>query len=274
MKFKTVLSVSLTCVMLLSVSACGSKTSIAGNTNEKSSATSTTTTANEPEEYKTIKWPSYGMGSVLPAPVSNVGKIHWEASDDFYVEIAETTNEQFEEYVDKCMEAGFTVKYEREEDYFFAYNEKNYVLEILYYNENNVMSIEIYSRGDEESDDEETVSTTTTTATTTTTTAATTTTTTTTTEAASPSESTIRPEFKEAVDSYETFMNEYVEFMKKYQESDDILGMLTDYANYMAKYAEMVEKMNKIGDEEMTIAESAYYLEVMARVQKKLAELY
>ena len=74
--------------------------------------------------------------------------------------------------------------------------------------------------------------------------------------------------------SYETFMDEYVEFMKKYAESDGSdLSILADYADYMSKYADFVEDFEKWEDEDLNTAETAYYLEVQTRVAKKLLEV-
>lgn len=64
------------------------------------------------------------------------------------------------------------------------------------------------------------------------------------------SETTIRPEFKEAVDSYEDFFDEYVAFMEKYSESDDTASMLADYSSYMTQYAETMEKMESIDEDD------------------------
>ena len=74
------------------------------------------------------------------------------------------------------------------------------------------------------------------------------------------------------MDSYEAFFDEYIAFMQKYSNSDDPAGMLMDYSNYMLKYADAMEKLNQMDTEEMTIEEQAYYIEVMARIQKKLLE--
>lgn len=82
----------------------------------------------------------------------------------------------------------------------------------------------------------------------------------------------ISPEFKEAMDSYEAFFDEYIAFMEKYSNSDNPAGMIMDYSNYMLKYADAMEKLNQMDSENMTIEEQAYYIEVMARIQKKLLE--
>lgn len=84
----------------------------------------------------------------------------------------------------------------------------------------------------------------------------------------------MHPEFKEAMDSYETFMNDYCDFMKKYAESDGKdAEMLADYADYMSKYADFVKKFDAWDEDEMNDTELAYYLDVQTRVSKKLAEL-
>ena len=112
---------------------------------------------------------------------------------------------------------------------------------------------------------------------TTTTKATTTTETTTTTEPTTEKEDDLvdgmRPEFKAAMDSYETFMTDYVDFMKKFEEDPSDLSVLADYADYMSKYAEFVEDFEAWDEEEMNNAEMAYYIDVQARVSKKLLEI-
>lgn len=80
----------------------------------------------------------------------------------------------------------------------------------------------------------------------------------------------IRPEFKEAMDSYEAFFDEYVSFMERYAKSDNPLSMFTEYANYMTKYAETMEALDQIDDESLSTEELAYYVEVQNRITQKL----
>ena len=83
----------------------------------------------------------------------------------------------------------------------------------------------------------------------------------------------MRPEFKEAMDSYEAFMNEYCDFMNKYAGSDGTdAGMLNDYANYIDRYAQMVQDFEAWEDDELNVEEEAYYVDVQARVSKRLIE--
>ena len=82
----------------------------------------------------------------------------------------------------------------------------------------------------------------------------------------------IRADFKEAMDSYEDFMKEYVQFMNKYADNPGDAGLLADYSKYMTKYADMVEKFDKWENEDLSAAETAYYIDVQARVSKLLLE--
>ena len=84
----------------------------------------------------------------------------------------------------------------------------------------------------------------------------------------------MRPEFKNAMDSYEEFMNECCDFMEKYAKSDGTdVGLLADYADYMSKYADVVESFEAWDDEEMNAVETAYYLDVQTRISKRLLEV-
>ena len=87
-------------------------------------------------------------------------------------------------------------------------------------------------------------------------------------------ENVIRPEFKEFMDSYETFYDEYIAFMVKYNSADssDMLGMMTDYMIYLEKYSEFTEKLDSIDESELTDAEALYYAEVTMRVSQKMLQ--
>lgn len=213
-----------------------------------------------PMEMTTITWPTSVAGNMLPTPKSTTGKFSYEYEDHFYVYVANTTRDDYAEYVTACSEKGFNVDYSKGDDYYYADNSEGWHIS-LRYEGNNIMTIDIDAPSDE-SDSKETA------------------------PSAEPSveattppateekkdKNTIDPEFKAAMDSYEAFMDEYVAFMKKYKANPSDLSLLTDYANYMSKYADFVEDFEKWEDEEMNAAETAYYIDVQARVSKKLLE--
>lgn len=83
----------------------------------------------------------------------------------------------------------------------------------------------------------------------------------------------IDPDFKAAMDSYEAFFDEYVAIMKKYKENPTDLSILSDYATYMGQYADMMQKFEKWQNEDLSTTETAYYIDVQARITKKLLEV-
>lgn len=86
----------------------------------------------------------------------------------------------------------------------------------------------------------------------------------------SNSDSIIRPEIKEAIDSYESFVDEYIAFLKKMDDNSEDMNVLMDYMNYLQKLTEYEEKFTKLENEDMTAAESLYYSEVAVRCNQKM----
>ena len=81
----------------------------------------------------------------------------------------------------------------------------------------------------------------------------------------------LRKEFKEAMDSYETFMDEYIAFMTKYTNSSaKDSQMLIDYGEYMKKCIDMVDAFDKWENSGLNKEEAKYYIEVQMRVNQKL----
>lgn len=83
----------------------------------------------------------------------------------------------------------------------------------------------------------------------------------------------MRPEFKEAMDKYEAFYNDYCDIMQKYSENPMDMTLLTEYSNLMAKAVEVDEAFEKWGDEDLTNEELKYYLEVNTRVMQKMLDV-
>ena len=83
----------------------------------------------------------------------------------------------------------------------------------------------------------------------------------------------ISQEFKTAMDTYESCMNEYVDFMKKYKANPTDQTLISQYSTMLQKYSEQVSAFNAWNSEDMTTEEAAYYVDVQARVSKKLLEV-
>lgn len=233
-----------------------------------------------PEEMSEFEWPANGLGSLLPVPKSSIGNMITDNSEEFLIHVGNTSIGEYKEYVKICEAAGFTIDYDRGEKQYTALNSDGFQLTLRYLGYNKI-SIALTAPEDsaensaatsleetaapkpiEESKPSETTQST---------------------EATKPTEEPqpttplvngMRPEFKEAMDAYEAFFEEYCDFMKKYSESDGTdISLLLEYTEYMRKYDEMILAFDAWNDEGMNEAESAYYLQVQIRVNNMLLEL-
>lgn len=229
----------------------------------------TETDETSPEEtFAEFTWPKSEIASLIPVPKSNIGKIEWEASYGFVIYVSETSEEDFNSYADSCYDVGFNIDYRRGSDYFYADNENGYHLS-LNLDEDNIMFVRL-DEPDNKSDKNVDVQT----------------------EASSdtPSEEPgtpessssensldngISPEFKEVMDGYEAFVEEYCEFMKKYSEADttDSLAMAADYTKLLNEEVEWAKKINELDNGSLNMAEAAYYIEVTNRATQKMLDV-
>ena len=244
-----------------------------------------TVTVKAPMKLGTITWPTGTAGYLLPEPSSTTGKFSYEHDASFCVYVGDTSKEEYDKYVTDCSDYGFDIDYDKGENYYRAYNEDGYYLS-LSYEGNNIMLIRIdepqkgaeAAAGTEnvteetaKQEVEETVAESRTE------------------EIATESEteeqqpamdsdtSTVgedgmRKDFKEAMDSYEAFMNEYCDFMEKYSKNPTDASLMADYMSYMSKYDDFTKKFDQWGSEDLNDAELEYYIEVQTRVYERLAE--
>ncbi|MBQ3762992.1 MAG: hypothetical protein II875_13415 [Clostridia bacterium] len=83
----------------------------------------------------------------------------------------------------------------------------------------------------------------------------------------------VRKEVKEAIDGYEKYFNEYAEFMKKYSDSPDNIGM-HDYYRLLASYKENMEAWDSFPDDnDLNNAELKYYTDAQIRINRVLLDV-
>lgn len=83
----------------------------------------------------------------------------------------------------------------------------------------------------------------------------------------------ISPDFKKTMDDYEAWFDHYCEVMKKYSENPSDLELMSEMTDLLAEETTMLEQMENMDQSEMNTAELAYYIEVTARIEKKLLEV-
>ncbi len=199
-----------------------------------------------PDELSEIEWPTNGIGSNLPATTSKFAKITSDSSKSFRITVGNTSLDDMNSYIALCKEKGFTIDYFKNETSYSAKNADGFKVNITYLGCNRIDVLIESGKNTVNNDSKSEIK----------------------------SDDKISEEFKKAMDSYETFFNEYVEIMNKYKKSDGTdLSILKDYTEYLAKYSEVSKDFKDWESKNLNSAELKYYLEVQSRVSKKLLEI-
>lgn len=197
-----------------------------------------------------ITWPSSGIGALLPVPPSLTGKVALDSSTRYSVYVSMDAD-AFSSYVDACIDAGFDVDYDRDDDYFTADDASGNSIDLSYEGFNTV-HIEISAATPDDSTGETEAPETT---------------------DASSSESS-SSDFRAMVDEYEDFMNEYCDFMEKYNsDSGNVVSMAADYASMMDGYSEWLEKIDAIDEDNLSTEDDQYFIDAQTRINQRLMEI-
>lgn len=241
--------------------------------------------ADQMPECTSYTWTDSELAKMLPEPQSKQGEVTLDSSEQFNIEICNTSVEQFNTYIADVKAAGFDIDYSKSDDSFRANNKEGYSVSIDYefLDSNDVMEINISapqkntdtSTTDEDTSDSDT------------------------TKSDEPSDTegatslsdgkksdsssgskqpaqteqpsaTANDDFKATMDSYEAFFDEWIEFMTTYNAEGNPLSMLADYTQMMAQYTETMSKMDDIDETTLTPEQQQYFLEVQGRINEKL----
>lgn len=251
---------------------------------------------NEKEEdsYSTYRWPSNGIAALLPEPDAEYGEITNESKDSFAIDLYHMSKNDFEDYIEACKEEGFSVDYNKTSSSYYADDRNGNSLSIWYDEDDEEMTIRIMAavdvidedRGTDEiadnntgnntdnntvtSDQEEDTADNTEITDAAETGSETEETETDETEN-SDSQNTENVEFREWVDSYEAFMNEYIDFMKNYESTD--ISMLARYSELMSTYTEFLNATNSLKEDDYSVSDWAYYMEAYVRIMNRLSAI-
>lgn len=208
-----------------------------------------------------LKWPESGLSASIPDPKAQKGEVTLDSDSVFSADIYRFPEERYDDYVSACIDLGFSVNAIKDPTSYNASAADGTQLILIYYESQKEMSISLYapqassdSNTSESSAAAETL------------------------PEEKPDQNSdaasaaVTPEFKEAMDSYEAFFDEYIDFMSKMSTTDSSAEMLSEYSEYMTKYADTMQKMDSIDEDKLSPADDAYYLEVMARITEKLTK--
>lgn len=210
---------------------------------------------NPPKVTGNLEWPKTGLATLIPKIDSEKGNVDIDSESQLLIYAGDLDIDDYNDYVQKCMDKGFTKDYNKTEKMFTAHDKNDNSLTVSWEGFNTVY-ISIYaadensesSKNSESNKDE---------------------------KSTSNNENKnlgVSDDFKKAMDSYEEFFDEYIEFMKKYNSADDPTSMMSDYTDYMKKYADTMKDFEALEDD-LTTEEAEYYAEVSARISKKLLDV-
>ena len=221
----------------------------------------------ESETEEAYQWPRTELGDKIPKPDVKVLKSSLDTEELFTFDAYGMSLEQFNAYVEECKSMGYTVEPSSYEGFYSADNAEGYnvylsyeeddcamdgIVEAPYDREEKISEEEQDDTASEEDEDADGN-----------------------TDAVAEKKAAdgIRPEFKEAMDSYEAFYDEYCEFMKKYNANPTDATLLDGYMDMLDRSVEMTEKFEEWDQEEMNDEELKYYLDVSNRVSKKMIDV-
>lgn len=212
------------------------------------------------DKYDEISWPTSAIAQLLPVPEDlRNGVISSDREDYLSVYLGKMSKDDYQSYVEQCKETGFTVDYSSSDYYYFANNSEGYRVSVDYDTDRRMMDITISAPIETTPTPEATPEETTTE------------------EPAADDTSSeeVDPDFKDTMDSYETTINNYCDFMEKYNNAgpEDTAAMLADYTSYLQQYTETIDALNSIDEDSLSAADLAYYIEVNGRISQRLLEV-
>lgn len=86
--------------------------------------------ANDKRDVKEVKWSIIVLGEEIPEPESKKLEIHTNTSEELWIDVVETEEEAYYEYIEACKKAGYTVTPEESSIGYEAYNAEGYYLRL------------------------------------------------------------------------------------------------------------------------------------------------
>lgn len=91
-----------------------------------------------------LEWDKHSISSVLPAPKSTTGAYAYENEDEVKVVVANTSKEDYDEYLNSCIDCGFDVDSEKKETTYESYDKDGNRVFMSYEAGNKEMTITLY----------------------------------------------------------------------------------------------------------------------------------
>ncbi len=98
-----------------------------------------------PKISKKYEWPETGISTMLPKPKAKRGDIIINSDKEFYIRLDNVSEKQYNKYLKKCQEKGFTIESKTDRLGYEAYNNDKYKLSLRYLSGFKDFSIKLYA---------------------------------------------------------------------------------------------------------------------------------
>ncbi len=215
----------------------------------------------EKDHSTTYRWSTSEVASKAPKLEKKHGRIENDNADLFKVAVYDQNKKVYNDYVQKCYDAGFTNEvsdYDNKEHLeHYANTSDGYRIDVEFYKKDgsedkNTLMIRVLKLKNDDATNASNQNNT---------------------QQSTNNSSEVSPDFKANMDQYEKFFDSYVDFMKAFSKDDATAEQLLEYNKFMSEYPKTQEAINNIDTNNLSDADKAYYVEVTERISKKLLEL-
>lgn len=230
------------------------------------------------KELKSIEWPTTGAGALAPKPASTIGAINSNSDTAFSATIGDTSLDAFSSYADACNNAGFNIDAKKSEKYYSASNADGFTISVKYEGASRI-SISVKAPEQKSGDGSSSNSAASSSASSATSSSASSSSASSkikelASALSSDSSNSAQPtDFRSTIDSYEAFMNKYVDFMTKYKDSGSPASMFVDYTKMLKQYNDYSKQVAALDDGTLSTDDLNYLNDANLRIAQRLAEI-
>jgi hypothetical protein len=198
-------------------------------------------------EYGNIQWPDSGLGSMLPDPNAQAGKIYSDTDTKFTAYVSDYSLDQYENYIEACKECGFVWDEWTTSDRFRAYDEAGDKVVLSLDNDDSVMRIDVIVYPDEVMTKSESNS-----------------------ELEQKVTAADTDAFTDIMNDYEEFYTNYCNFMRNYSSSENDESIEEKYQYYQTRKENLDEELACLQNMELAQDKQQILNDSLSRIERLL----
>lgn len=102
-------------------------------------------TSGKDDSYvESFEWPKTGLATYIPKPSGTKGEIYSNDDEEFWVEVEDYSESEYEAYIEECKSNGFSVDSNKTSMQYEAYNEDGYYIDLMHTDYDNKLTIRVH----------------------------------------------------------------------------------------------------------------------------------